>query len=885
MVINVPVIADVDVLMTGGSVRAVRAAAALAAKKFSVFCAIPRNYCGEGPGSTLDFHAAMPDLELFPRFPKELPTPMDLKRKLEHLLTDAEIPFFYRCFPVRRIEDENGNFAGMVLACRSGLVAVRAKVLLDGSFRRWSSTIAGAPAREFVPGDYTVERILVGAPPPKSSNLDVTQLKPGFSFGGEYYPVFRASAPFWFKNGSWQEICRVECEMRQLCWAPEQVFAPDSCTFTLPSSLSPEFTPSVIHPFVTDADGALEMLKVCHPGKKCVIPGEGGKYDYAVVRFDNAPRYKNCEKISFRLNSIPFSGRSQVIVAGGGTGGAPAALGAARSSAEVLCLESACHLGGLTTQGRIGSYWFGNRRGYSCELDKCVAEMGENNERYPAEGRKWNVEWKQHHYLRAALRGGVKVLFNTIAVGALRRGDLVCGVVTAAPDGCRIWEGAAVIDATGNADVAAAAGAACEFADPLEPALQGSGVSRANPGVGYANCDYCFTVDSDTCDATSAWVRGREKYSSEFDIAAVLGTRERRRIKGDLQLKPEDFLLGRTYHDTIVDAVSNFDTHGFTVHGLFLLKATSEAPLTAKVPYRALLPAGLDGILVTGLGISAHRDAMPVVRMENDVQNQGFAAGLAAGMTAIRNVTVRRVDMLELKRMLCSIGNLPESVLYEQDGYDPEQADPEFAEFAAAFRDPAESMPRLCEKLKATGDPDIAALMAFLKNDSGRKILADAVSAAQWDEGWEYKGMGQFGPAASHLDAWIIALSKIAGAEDGRAVLKLLKELEPAAAFSHFRAVCLLLQSAPCKEAVSDLERLLSAPELTGSVECSFKEIIEKNSQDPCDNFQRTCQLKELYLLKALALCDPESALARERLEKYASSPSWLYAACCTGKR
>ena len=202
MVINVPVIADVDVLMTGGSVRAVRAAAALAAKKFSVFCAIPRNYCGEGPGSTLDFHAAMPDLELFPRFPKELPTPMDLKRKLEHLLTDAEIPFFYRCFPVRRIEDENGNFAGMVLACRSGLVAVRAKVLLDGSFRRWSSTIAGAPAREFVPGDYSVERILVGAPPPKSSGLDVTQLKPGFSFGGEYYPVYRASAPFWFKNGS-----------------------------------------------------------------------------------------------------------------------------------------------------------------------------------------------------------------------------------------------------------------------------------------------------------------------------------------------------------------------------------------------------------------------------------------------------------------------------------------------------------------------------------------------------------------------------------------------------------------------------------------------------------------------------------------------------------
>ena len=44
-----------------------------------------------------------------------------------------------------------------------------------------------------------------------------------------------------------------------------------------------------------------------------------------------------------------------------------------------------------------------------------------------------------------------------------------------------------------------------------------------------------------------------------------------------------------------------------------------------SVPYRALLPAGLDGILVTGLGASAHRDAMPVIRMQPDIQNGGYA--------------------------------------------------------------------------------------------------------------------------------------------------------------------------------------------------------------------------------------------------------------------
>ena len=880
MVINVPVIADVDVLLAGGSVQGIRAAVALAEKGYSVFAAMPRNYCGDDPGSTLDFHSAVPDLELFPNFPRLLPRPMTVKRLLERKLVEHNIPFLYRCFPVRQVEDSKGNFAGLLLASRSGFAVVRAKVLLDGSMRRWSSVLAGAPRRPFVPGDYTVERILIGAPPPEDSDLEVTQLKPGFSFGEETYPTYRASAPFWFQKGDWAEMCKVETAMRQRCWSPEQVFSPDSCTFTLPSALAPEFTACEKHPFVTDAAGALEMLAVCHPDDHLSIPGEAETNDCAAVRFDNWPRYRNCSKLPFRLRSIPAGPRTGVIVAGGGTGGAPAAVGAARSAARVICLEAACHLGGLTTQGRIGSYWFGNRRGYSCELDKSVAEMGQND-LYPAEGRKWNIEWKQHYFLRAADRGGVELYFNTIAVGALRRGDLVCGVISASPDGCRLLEGSAVIDATGNADVAAAAGAKCEFAAPGEAALQGTGVSRANPHVGYANCDYCFVCDTDALDATSGWVRGREKYPEEFDIASVLGTRERRRIVGDLQLKPEDFLLGRCYHDTIVDAMSNFDTHGFTVHGLFLLKKTSEEPLTAKVPYRALLPAGLDGILVTGLGISAHRDAMPVVRMEVDVQNQGFAAGLAAGMTSIHNLTVRNVDMQELKRMLCSVGNLPVSVLYEQDGFDPEQAVPEFADFAEAFRDPENALPGFRKRMEETKDPEIAALLAFFKKEWGREILVSHISEALWDEGWEFKGMGQFGPAASPLDAKLIALSNIADGSEKSAVLRLLEELTPAHAFSHFRALASVLRASPCKEAVPQLEKLLTTPELTGKVECSFAQIIRENSTNPCDNIQRTSQLKELYLLKALEACDPENELALSRIKAYRESPQYLYASFC----
>ena len=39
---------------------------------------------------------------------------------------------------------------------------------------------------------------------------------------------------------------------------------------------------------------------------------------------------------------------------------------------------------------------------------------------------------------------------------------------------------------------------------------------------------------------------------------------------------------------------------------------------------------------MTGIGLSAHRDAQPVVRMQPDIQNQGYAAGVAAAMAAGR---------------------------------------------------------------------------------------------------------------------------------------------------------------------------------------------------------------------------------------------------------
>ena len=92
-----------------------------------------------------------------------------------------------------------------------------------------------------------------------------------------------------------------------------------------------------------------------------------------------------------------------------------------------------------------------------------------------------------------------------------------------------------------------------------------------------------------------------------------------------------------------------------------------------SVPYRCLLPKGLDGILVIGLGMSATEDAMPAVRMQPDMQNQGYAVGLAAAMLAKNNSSTRDLNLPELQKRLVEKGCIPPEYANQQDSFPPTQ--------------------------------------------------------------------------------------------------------------------------------------------------------------------------------------------------------------------
>ncbi|MCP4643653.1 MAG: FAD-dependent oxidoreductase, partial [bacterium] len=316
--------------------------------------------------------------------------------------------------------------------------------------------------------------------------------------------------------------------------------------------------------------------------------------------------------------TTPVIAEYDVVVVGGGTGGAPAGIGAARAGAKTLVIEYQYGLGGVGTLGLIGKYYYGYRAGFTGEIDMGVANMGEMKTDEPAHG--WNVEWKMEWLRQALCTGGADIWFGTLGCGAVIDGDKVAGVVVATPHGRGIVLAKTVIDSTGNSDIAAAAGATCIYTDASHVAVQGTGLPPRQPGAGYTNTDYTLTDDGDVVDVWRSFVAARVKYRKAFDLGQVIDTRERRRIVGDFVISPLDIFNGRTYPDSVGKSHSNFDTHGFTIHPLFSLNAPDKIGIDAFTPYRALLPKGLDDILVTGLGISAHRDSMPILRMQPDIQ-------------------------------------------------------------------------------------------------------------------------------------------------------------------------------------------------------------------------------------------------------------------------
>jgi hypothetical protein len=175
-----------------------------------------------------------------------------------------------------------------------------------------------------------------------------------------------------------------------------------------------------------------------------------------------------------------------------------------------------------------------------------------------------------------------------------------------------------VIDSTGNADVAAAAGAANHHSISAlgDLSVQVAGYPHRELNTQFNNTAYAMVNDSDVLDRWHFLLMQRSRSSGKYDMGQLIDARDRRRIIGDY------ILTQRTFPDTISHHKSNFDAGALPDAEMFLVKDMKGPVYTCNMPYRCLTPKGLERLLVTGLGASVHRDAMTLTRMQADLPGE-----------------------------------------------------------------------------------------------------------------------------------------------------------------------------------------------------------------------------------------------------------------------
>lgn len=288
----------------------------------------------------------------------------------------------------------------------------------------------------------------------------------------------------------------------------------------------------------------------------------------------------------------------QVLVAGGGTAGAFAAMGAGEKGARTIVVDYFNDLGGTKTIGDVMGY-------YHCIKEHVfLKSQEEDSAKVAVETNVTKNIGRRLYHLRNILNTGGKYISGAIICGSLATNRKVEGILLCVNGELGVIQSDITIDATGDGDIASFAGANYHHGD-----------FRTGKTQNYSQWDISdggkmpspATRDYDIIDNTkiSELQRGLflSHYEAHFyDFLPILAVRESRRIEGLYTMDLTDAVEGTHFEDIISQARSDFDPHyvassEFTRCG-FLLPHSNL--LTVEIPYRSIVPKNLDGLLISG---------------------------------------------------------------------------------------------------------------------------------------------------------------------------------------------------------------------------------------------------------------------------------------------
>ena len=244
-------------------------------------------------------------------------------------------------------------------------------------------------------------------------------------------------------------------------------------------------------------------------------------------------------------------GEYDLCVAGAGVTGLIAAVSAAREGAKVLLLEAGSAIGGMLTLGRMTSATGAVQGGIYRELLQNVERAGGGDAKArhfhgAQQTGMWDPAAMRKAVLELVSEAGVEVLLHASVTGALKQGDLLRGLFIQVKGGTRLVLSRTVIDATGDADVAAVAGAALqkgregdELSQPMSSYVRVLNVDMA----ALAHYAKDNAADFSLVDVPDPLPQGNAGYAHNMRIAGFSRLIQQARDQGFAWTLPRDRML------------------------------------------------------------------------------------------------------------------------------------------------------------------------------------------------------------------------------------------------------------------------------------------------------------------------------------------------------
>jgi len=393
--------------------------------------------------------------------------------------------------------------------------------------------------------------------------------------------------------------------------------------------------------------------------------------------------------------NTPVLEEVDVAIVGGGPAGVAAALASSRNGVETLLIEQYGHLGGMATGGIVillGPFSDGKRQVIGGIPLEIIRRLEEEDWAIWEEALPGYVtvdpEGLKHTTNVMLEEAGARILMHSFAVDAIIEGNTVKGVILESKAGRQAVLAKVVVDASGDGDIAASAGAPYEekmhpWGISLDHRIGGVDLEKTKEfqrehqdrwgrlkremnrrgfvsswnkttikGMVWCDGPHFRNLNAlDPRDLTRVEIDARKRIFAAIrfyrenlpgfekaylvDTAPQMGVRETRRIMGEYVLTKEDIMSGRSFDDTI------------------MCGSTETRPkVRYEVPYRCLIPRRVENLLVAGRCISCTHEALESVRVIPPSMAMGQAAGDAAALSIEKKVTPRSLNPKEVQKLL-----------------------------------------------------------------------------------------------------------------------------------------------------------------------------------------------------------------------------------------